>query len=65
MVASAASAAADGQGILGVLPGNAILSGGVPEQFTCADTAPLIYAAIRAKARVINMSPPDAAVAVR
>jgi subtilisin family serine protease len=56
MVASAASAAADGQGILGVLPGNAILSGGVPEQFTCADTTPLIYAAIRAKAKVINMS---------
>lgn len=56
MVASAASAAADGAGILGVLPGNTILSGGVPTEFTCADTTPLIYAAIRAKARVINMS---------
>lgn len=56
MVASAASAAADGTGILGVLPGNTILSGGVPTEFTCADTTPLIYAAIRAKARVINMS---------
>lgn len=56
MVASAASAAADGAGILGVLPGNTILSGGVPIEFTCADTTPLIYAAIRAKARVINMS---------
>src|SRR5688500_13618024 len=56
MVASAASAAADGQGILGVLPGNTILSGGAPEKFTCANTAPLIYAAIRARAKVINMS---------
>lgn len=56
LVASAASAAANGEGILGVLPGNAILSGGVPERFTCADTTPLIYAAIRAGAKVINMS---------
>jgi subtilisin family serine protease len=56
MVASAASAAADGAGILGILPGNEILSAGVPTEFTCADTTPLIYAAIRARARVINMS---------
>ena len=56
MVASAASAAADGVGILGIMPGNAILSGGVPTEFTCADTTPLIYAAIEAGAKVINMS---------
>lgn len=56
MVASAASAAANGSGILGLLPGNTILSGGVPTEFTCADTTPLIYAAIDAGARVINMS---------
>ncbi|MCW2992489.1 MAG: serine protease, partial [Solirubrobacterales bacterium] len=55
-VASAASAAADGAGILGILPAATILSGGVPTQFTCADTTPLIYAAIKARARVINMS---------
>lgn len=56
MVASAASAAANGQGILGVLPGNTILSWGVPTEFTCADSTPAIYAAIRAGARVINLS---------
>ena len=56
MVASAAAAAADGAGVVGVLPGATIMSGGVPTQFSCADTAPLIYRAIRAKARVINMS---------
>jgi subtilisin family serine protease len=55
-VASAASAAADGAGILGLLPGNTILSGGVPTEFSCADTTPLIYAAIEARAKVINMS---------
>lgn len=56
MVASAASAAANGSGVLGLLPGNTILSGGVPTEFTCADTTPLIYKAITAGARVINMS---------
>lgn len=56
MVAGAASASANGQGLLGILPGNTILSYGVPTEFTCADTTPAIYAAIKAKARVINMS---------
>jgi hypothetical protein len=55
-VASAASAAFNGQGLLGIMPGNTILSGGVPTEFSCADTTPLIYAAIAANARVINMS---------
>lgn len=56
MVASAASAAADGAGVVGILPGATIMSAGVPTEFGCADTAPLIYEAIAAGARVINMS---------
>jgi hypothetical protein len=55
-VASVAAAAANGQGIEGILPGATIMSYGVPTKFTCADTVPGILAAIKAKARVINMS---------
>jgi subtilisin family serine protease len=55
-VASAAAGAANGMGVLGILPGTPLLSYGMPTEFTCADVANGIAAAVQAGARIINLS---------
>lgn len=56
MVASAAAAALDGTGVVGIFPSAPILSIGLPLQITCADAANGIIAAARAGAKIINLS---------
>jgi hypothetical protein len=56
MVASAAAAVLNGNGVFGVFPGARLLSIGVPVEITCFDAANAILAAAKAKVRVINLS---------
>jgi len=55
-VASAAAAAFNGVGVVGVFPGAPVLSVGLPPQITCADAANGILAAAGAGAKVLNLS---------
>ena len=55
-VASAAAGALNAFGVVGVFPGAAVLSIGLPPEITCADAANAIVAASRAGAKVINLS---------
>jgi subtilisin family serine protease len=55
-VASVASGALNGFGVVGVFPGAPVLSIGLPVDITCADAANGILAASRAGAKVINLS---------
>ncbi|CAN5235494.1 hypothetical protein BH20ACT16_BH20ACT16_07700 [soil metagenome] len=56
MVASAAAAAFDGAGVVGIFPSAPVLSIGLPLQITCGDAANAIVAAARAGAKIINLS---------
>jgi hypothetical protein len=55
-VASAATGAFNGLGVLGVFPGAPLLSVGLPPKPTCADAANGIVAAANAGAKVLNLS---------
>jgi hypothetical protein len=55
-VASAAAAAANGTGVMGILPGAPLVSYGMPTEFTCADVANGIDAEVQAGVRIINLS---------
>jgi len=55
-VASAASAAANGTGVVGVYPGVPILNYGLPQSITCSAAANGIQAMLDAKASIINLS---------
>jgi hypothetical protein len=55
-VASAASGAFNGFGVVGVFPGAPVISVGLPPQITCADAANGIIAAANSGAKVINLS---------
>ena len=55
-VASAAGAALNGFGVVGIYPGAPILSVGLPLQIRCSDAANGIAAAANAGAKVINLS---------
>ena len=55
-VASAAAGALNAFGVVGVFPGAAVLSIGLPLEITCADAANGIIAASRAGAKIINLS---------
>lgn len=54
-VASVVASAADGRGIIGVLPGAPVLSIGVSE-LSCASVTEALHRAIDAKAAVVNLS---------
>ena len=56
MVASAAAGAFNGSGVVGIFPSALVLSVGLPLHISCADAANGIIAAIRARAKVINLS---------
>lgn len=56
MVASAAAAAFNGSGAVGIFPSAPVLSIGLPPEITCADAANGIIAAARAGAKIINLS---------
>jgi len=56
MVASAAAGAFNGTGAVGLFPSVPVLSFGLPLQITCADAANGIMAAVRAGAKIINLS---------
>jgi subtilisin family serine protease len=55
-VASAAAAAANGAGVLGILPGAPLVSYGMPTEFTCEDVANGINAEVAAGVKIINLS---------
>jgi subtilase family protein len=55
-VASAAAAAQNGFGVLGVLPGAPLVSYGMPTEFNCGDVASGIEAQIAAGVKLINLS---------
>jgi len=55
-VASVASAAFNGFGVVGVFPGAPVVSVGLPLQITCADAANAIVAAANSGAKVLNLS---------
>jgi hypothetical protein len=55
-VASAASAAFNGFGVVGVFPGAPVVSVGMPVEITCADAANAIVAAANSGAKVLNLS---------
>jgi hypothetical protein len=55
-VASAASAAANGVGVIGVFPGVPLKSYGLPPTITCSAAANGIIAVVNADARVVNLS---------
>jgi hypothetical protein len=55
-VASVASAAFNGFGVVGVFPGAPIISVGMPLEITCADAATAIIAAANSGAQVLNLS---------
>ncbi|HWI08034.1 MAG TPA: S8 family serine peptidase [Solirubrobacteraceae bacterium] len=56
MVASAAAAAFNGFGVVGVFPSAPVLSVGLPPEISCADAANGVDAAASAGAKVINLS---------
>jgi len=56
MVASAAAAAFNGAGVVGIFPSAPVLSVGLPVTITCADAANGILAAAGAGAKIINLS---------
>ena len=56
MVASAAAAAFNGFGVVGVFPSAPVLSVGLPPDISCADAANGVDAAADAGAKVINLS---------
>jgi subtilisin family serine protease len=56
MVASAAAAAFNGTGVVGIFPSAPVLSIGLPLQISCADAANGIVAAARAGVKIINLS---------
>jgi hypothetical protein len=55
-VASAAAAASNGGGVVGVFPGAPILSYGVPPELTCGAAVNGVQALLQQKASVINLS---------
>ncbi len=55
-VASAASAAFNGFGVVGVFPGAPVVSVGLPLEIRCADAANAIVAAADSGAKVLNLS---------
>ncbi|HVF79028.1 MAG TPA: S8 family serine peptidase [Solirubrobacteraceae bacterium] len=56
MVASAAAAAFNGAGVVGIFPSAPVLSIGLPLQINCADAANGIVTAARAGVKIINLS---------
>ncbi|HEV2786573.1 MAG TPA: S8 family serine peptidase, partial [Solirubrobacteraceae bacterium] len=56
MVASAAAAALNGFGVVGIFPSAPVLSVGLPPQISCADAANGVDAAAGAGAKIINLS---------
>jgi len=55
-VASAASAAANGTGLVGIFPGVPLISFGLPQNITCGAASNGIVAVVNAGAKVVNLS---------